>query len=41
MLSLSGDGWNYSGNAILMDYNPIANVGGFVTITMEFQFIGG
>ena len=40
MLSLSGDGWNYSGNAILMDYNPTANVG-FVTITMEFQFIGG
>lgn len=41
MLSLRGDGWNYNGNAILMDYNLTANVGGFVTITMEFQFTGG
>lgn len=41
MLSVSGNGWGYSGNAILMDYNVSANVGGFVTVSMEFQFTGG
>lgn len=41
MLSISGNGWGYSGNAILMDYNVSANVGGFVTVSMEFQFTGG
>lgn len=41
MLNVTGDGWFYSGNAILMDYNLTANVGGFVTISMEFQFTGG
>lgn len=41
MLNVTGNGWFYSGNAILMDYNLTANVGGFVTISMEFQFTGG
>lgn len=41
MLNVTGDGWFYNGNAILMDYNLTANVGGFVTISMEFQFTGG
>lgn len=41
MLNVQGNGWNYFGNAILMDYNLAANVGGFVTISMEFQFTGG
>ena len=41
MLSVRGNGWGYSGNAILMDYNVSANVGGFVTVSMEFQFTGG
>ena len=41
MLNVNGDGWSYYGNAILMDYNLVANVGGFVTISMEFQFTGG
>ena len=41
MLNVTGNGWSYSGNAILMDYNLTANVGGFVTISMEFQFTGG
>ena len=41
MLSVSGNGWSYSGDAILMDYNVSANVGGFVTVSMEFQFTGG
>ena len=41
MLNVTGNGWFYSGNAILMDYNLAANVGGFVTISMEFQFTGG
>jgi len=41
MLNIQGDGWFYNGNAILMDYNLVANVGGFVTISMEFQFTGG
>ncbi len=41
MLNVTGDGWSYYGNAILMDYNLTANVGGFVTISMEFQFTGG
>ena len=41
MLDIQGDGWFYNGNAILMDYNLVANVGGFVTISMEFQFTGG
>lgn len=41
MLNVQGNGWFYSGNAILMDYNLIANVGGFVTISMDFQFTGG
>ncbi len=41
MLNVSGNGWSYYGNAILMDYNLTANVGGFVTISMEFQFTGG
>ena len=40
-LSVIGDGWNYSGLAILMDYSVSANVGGFVTVSMEFQFTGG
>ena len=40
-LEIQGDGWFYKGNAILMDYNLVANVGGFVTISMEFQFTGG
>ena len=40
-LSVNGNGWNYSGLAILMDYNVSANVGGFVTVSMEFQFTGG
>ena len=40
-LLVSGEGWGYSGNAILMDYNVSANVGGFVTVSMEFQFTGG
>ena len=29
MLNVDGDGWSYYGNAILMDYNLVANVGGF------------
>ena len=33
--------WEYYGNAILMDYSLTANVGGFVTVTLEFQFTGG
>ena len=41
MLNVRGNGWGYSGNAILMDYNVAANVGGFVTVSMEFQFTGG
>jgi len=41
MLNVTGNGWSYYGNAILMDYNLAANVGGFVTISMEFQFTGG
>lgn len=41
MLTVTGNGWSYYGNAILMDYNLTANVGGFVTISMEFQFTGG
>ena len=41
MLNVTGNGWSYYGNAILMDYNLTANVGGFVTISMEFQFTGG
>ena len=41
MLNVTGDGWFYNGNAILMDYNLTANVGGFVTVSMEFQFTGG
>ena len=41
MLNVTGNGWFYSGSAILMDYNLTANVGGFVTISMEFQFTGG
>ena len=41
MLNVTGNGWFYSGNAILMDYNLTANVGGFVTVSMEFQFTGG
>ncbi len=41
LLDVRGDGWFYNGNAILMDYNLTANVGGFVTISMEFQFTGG
>ena len=41
MLNITGNGWFYSGNAILMDYSLTANVGGFVTISMEFQFTGG
>ena len=41
LLNVQGNGWFYSGNAILMDYNLTANVGGFVTISMEFQFTGG
>ena len=41
MLNVQGNGWFYTGNAILMDYNLVANVGGFVTISMEFQFTGG
>ena len=40
-LDIQGDGWFYTRNAILMDYNLAANVGGFVTISMEFQFTGG
>ena len=40
-LEIQGDGWFYKGNAILMDYNLVANVGGFVTVSMEFQFTGG
>ena len=40
-LEIEGDGWFYNGNAILMDYNLVANVGGFVTVSMEFQFTGG
>lgn len=40
-LDIQGDGWFYTGDAILMDYNLVANVGGFVTISMEFQFTGG
>ncbi len=40
-LNIQGDGWSYKGKAILMDYNLVANVGGFVTISMEFQFTGG
>ena len=35
------DAWEYFGNAILMDYSLTANVGGFVTISLEFQFTGG
>ena len=41
MLNVTGNGWSYYGNAILMDYNLTASVGGFVTISMEFQFTGG
>ena len=41
LLDVQGEGWFYNGNAILMDYNLTANVGGFVTISMEFQFTGG
>ena len=41
LLNVQGNGWFYSGNAILMDYNLTASVGGFVTISMEFQFTGG
>lgn len=41
MLTVTGNGWSYYGNAILMDYNLTANVGGFVIISMEFQFTGG
>ena len=41
MLNVQGNGWFYSGNAILMDYSLTASVGGFVTISMEFQFTGG
>ena len=41
MLNVQGNGWFYDGNAILMDYNLTANVGGFVTISMDFQFTGG
>ncbi len=41
MLNVQGNGWFYSGSAILMDYRLVANVGGFVTISMEFQFTGG
>jgi hypothetical protein len=41
MLTITGNGWFYSGDAILMDYNLTANVGGFVTISMDFQFTGG
>ena len=40
-LDIQGNGWFYKGDAILMDYNLAANVGGFVTISMEFQFTGG
>ena len=40
-LQITGSGFSYTGNAILMDYNLVANVGGFVTISMEFQFTGG
>ena len=35
------DSWEYYGNAILMDYRIVANVGGFVTVSMDFQFTGG
>ena len=41
MLNVQGNGWSYYGNAILMDYRLVANVGGFVTISMDFQFTGG
>ena len=41
ILNVQGDGWFYSGSAILMDYRLVANVGGFVTISMDFQFTGG
>ena len=41
MLNVQGNGWFYSGSAILMDYRLVANVGGFVTISMDFQFTGG
>jgi hypothetical protein len=41
MLLVSGDGWGYSGDAILMDYSVSANVGGFVTVSVNFQFTGG
>ena len=41
LLDVQGNGWFYSGNAILMDYSLTASVGGFVTISMEFQFTGG
>ena len=41
LLDIQGNGWFYKANAILMDYNLVASVGGFVTISMEFQFTGG
>jgi len=40
-LSITGNNFSYTGNAILMDYNIIANVGSFVTISLDFQFTGG